>query len=786
MQTKEKIPIKYIMSFIFLIMLILGGTRVSAYSSPLMCIDEPAYGQPITSSTTVRGWALNPSGVKEVDILVDGQNMGTASIGLSRPDVAIAYPGYTNGSQSGYTYTLSTANLQAGSHSLVVKAVGNDDTFTSRSMSITVQKPVPLMSIDEPAYGQSITSSATVRGWALNPSGVKEVDILVDGKNMGTAAIGLSRPDVAAAYPGYTNGSQSGYTYTLSTSGILGGTHKVTVKAMGNDGSFISKDMSISVQKPVPLMSMDEPAYGQSITSSATVRGWALNPSGVKKVDILVDGQNMGTAAIGLSRPDVAAAYPGYTNGSQSGYIYTLSTANLQAGSHSLVVKAFGNDGTFTSRDMSISVQKPVPLMSIDEPAYGQSITSSATVRGWALNPSGVKEVDILVDGKNMGTAAIGLSRPDVAAAYPEYFNGSQSGYTYTLSTSGILGGTHKVTVKAIGSDDSFTTGDVSITVQKPKAYIYVDNLGNGQVLKDDINVVGWVLNPSGVKKIDMLVDGQYSGSSVTGLSRPDVDRAHPGYPGGAESGFSYILSMANIQNGRHSLAIRVQGNDDSVQEQPLYFYKGIGQTIVIDPGHNFGGDDGAYSTINGVTYVERDLNMQLADKLKTKLLNLGYNVIMTRESSDRPTVDLNTSLQNRVNVANNSDAVLFISIHHDVAGSAAPNGISAHYSTYRPNIDPNGVYYSDGVYYDATPSKAAIDSANLAQQLLDSLATLGYVNRGALDHNLFVTKNTNMTSLLLECGFITNPTEAARNADAYEQDRFAAKMAEVINNFLN
>ena len=59
-------------------------------------------------------------------------------------------------------------------------------------------------------------------------------------------------------------------------------------------------------------------------------------------------------------------------------------------------------------------------------------------------------------------------------------------------------------------------------------------------------------------------------------------------------------------------------------------------KTIVIDPGHNFGGDDGAYATSNGITYSERDLNMQVAVKLKAKLEAQGYKVIMTRNASDR------------------------------------------------------------------------------------------------------------------------------------------------------
>ena len=105
------------------------------------------------------------------------------------------------------------------------------------------------------------------------------------------------------------------------------------------------------------------------------------------------------------------------------------------------------------------------------------------------------------------------------------------------------------------------------------------------------------------------------------------------------------------------------------------------GKTIVIDPGHNFGGDDGAYATNNGITYAERDLNMQVAVKLKSKLEAQGYKVIMTRNASDRETASVTESLTNRVNIANNAGADLFISLHHNAA-SAAATGVEVYYSS--------------------------------------------------------------------------------------------------------
>ena len=77
----------------------------------------------------------------------------------------------------------------------------------------------------------------------------------------------------------------------------------------------------------------------------------------------------------------------------------------------------------------------------------------------------------------------------------------------------------------------------------------------------------------------------------------------------------------------------------------------------------------------------ERDLNMQVAVKLKAKLEAQGYKVIMTRNASDRETASVTESLTNRVNIANNASADLFVSLHHNSA-TAAATGVEVYYSS--------------------------------------------------------------------------------------------------------
>jgi len=210
---------------------------------------------------------------------------------------------------------------------------------------------------------------------------------------------------------------------------------------------------------------------------------------------------------------------------------------------------------------------------------------------------------------------------------------------------------------------------------------------------------------------------------------------------------------------------------------------------IVIDPGHDYGGDYGAVSTHNGIKYEETVLNMEVAVKFKASLEAKGYRVELTRQVWERPvSKDAASSLKARADFANALNADLFISIHHDSSSSSSARGTSTHYSTYKPGIDtegittiPKGQSY-EGAFIDTTPSPQAVLSRDLANKLVNNVARdLGRINRGAADHNLYVTVNTNMPAVLVEGGFISNPDEAAAMANSGNQQKLADTIANTV-----
>lgn len=195
-------------------------------------------------------------------------------------------------------------------------------------------------------------------------------------------------------------------------------------------------------------------------------------------------------------------------------------------------------------------------------------------------------------------------------------------------------------------------------------------------------------------------------------------------------------------------------------------------KTIVIDPGHNYGGDKGATAIIDGETYSEVELNMEVSLYLKNELESKGYNVLLTREADEKLEIEVTESLKNRVIMANNANASLFISIHHNTAEAEEANGIETYYSSAEQGDDFKG---------GAVANKLEL-SKKIALAVNNKVADgMGLNNRGVKDSELFI-KSTNMPSILIEAGFITNAEEAERCSDIDKQKELAKLIAEAVS----
>jgi len=181
---------------------------------------------------------------------------------------------------------------------------------------------------------------------------------------------------------------------------------------------------------------------------------------------------------------------------------------------------------------------------------------------------------------------------------------------------------------------------------------------------------------------------------------------------------------------------------------------------IVVDAGHG-GVDPGAIAPSNGLK--EKDVNLCVALKLRDLLKAAGLNCITTRSTDDslvHPYDQVN-DLAARAQVANDAKADLFVSIHHNSAGSSAAVGTA--------------VYSYPG----------SAEGAKLAETIQEELVkALGWSNVPGKDDgthtaNFAVLRRTLMTAVLCESAYMSNPEEA----ELLATDEFRQKEAQGIYN---
>lgn len=169
-------------------------------------------------------------------------------------------------------------------------------------------------------------------------------------------------------------------------------------------------------------------------------------------------------------------------------------------------------------------------------------------------------------------------------------------------------------------------------------------------------------------------------------------------------------------------------------------------RTVVVDPGH--GGHDPG-ETQHGVL-PEKIWTLDLADRLKSRLEQAGFNVVMTRQS------DVYIPLENRVLISNSQPNVIFVSLHFNGTPNRNIQGLETYYNTRR--------------------------SAKLAAKVQQNILLLpGVVDRRVKTAPYFVIRYSANPAILVEGGFLTNPVESRRIASPAYRDALAEQIYQGI-----
>ena len=179
--------------------------------------------------------------------------------------------------------------------------------------------------------------------------------------------------------------------------------------------------------------------------------------------------------------------------------------------------------------------------------------------------------------------------------------------------------------------------------------------------------------------------------------------------------------------------------------------------TVIIDAGH--GGEDGGASSADGI--LEKDLNLSLSPKLYEIFSSAGISTVMTR-NEDKLLYDTSEEYQGRkkildmrerVKIVSDCENPVFISIHMNSFPEEKYSGLQVYFSSN----DPRSETLARGV-----------------QNTVHNILQKENKRKIKCGKDIFLLDRISDPAILIECGFLSNPTDAALLSDTEYQNELA------------
>lgn len=192
-------------------------------------------------------------------------------------------------------------------------------------------------------------------------------------------------------------------------------------------------------------------------------------------------------------------------------------------------------------------------------------------------------------------------------------------------------------------------------------------------------------------------------------------------------------------------------------------------KTIIIDAGH--GGEDGGTQSKNGI--LEKDINLSISEKVYSYLTSLGINAVMVREGDyliyDK---DSNTIRQKKVSDIHNRlkftqlyKNCIFVSIHQ--------------------NYFTESKYYGAQVFYSKNNPDSKLIAENIQSKIRNNLQPENERVIKQSGTEIYLLYHSTVPTVMVECGFLSNSTEAEKLNNEDYQKKMALSIIEGIIDFI-
>jgi ADP-heptose:LPS heptosyltransferase/GT2 family glycosyltransferase len=313
-------------------------------------------------------------------------------------------------------------------------------------------------------------------GWAVCFAPIVSVQVFIDEEKLGTAEYGAKREDVASIHPEFPNARHSGFALHTDISSYGSGDRLIKVQATASTGisreAFLPFTLSGDRTASDPrLEDSNVNCFCDRVELSTQGRfvleGWALGTAPTERLSVLLDGNEVGDAEIGIERPDVGNRFPTIGHARRSGFSFRHGFSSVTAGEHLVILRhrvggtdtdillpilAASGIGPDAAAEITLHAANEDLQLNIDLPQSvdGTVVTpirGNLEIAGWALARHGVASIDIAIDGERIKSVNTGIRRIDVQRAFPSWDGALTAGFTALVPHRTLPEGSHTLSV---------------------------------------------------------------------------------------------------------------------------------------------------------------------------------------------------------------------------------------------------------------------------------------------------------------------------------------------------
>jgi ADP-heptose:LPS heptosyltransferase/GT2 family glycosyltransferase len=464
---------------------------------------------------TMRGWAIADESIVQIFMSLGEAVLGYAAYGLPRPDVAAMHTDYPKADHSGYSVIVDslpegvsdilelslTIDLASGKRYVRPFSFNTVTSEVTRKSNNRERTPpasrrnwtTPPLRLEIEEIEVNARGVLEVSGWAVCFLNIETIRLSIGDLSLGAAEYGRVRDDVANACPEYPRSRNSGFHFSGHVGHIGPGRKAVKIQALTQSGVTREAIFPITIPEVVSTSADPEVFHFYCDEVSLTTRGrisiagWAVCGAPTKSIDVRIDDVDVGLMTLDIERPDVGNLFNELPHARHAGFaLRQVLKLNLAPGEHILTLRLEDNAGAVHEMPLPIQAVEsndespaaatralandPDRAMSVDSPKIVNGVAetyfrSSLLINGWALATTGIKAVNVAVDGKHITHAHYGVRREDVASAYPKRGDALMSGFVALIPNQSLAKGQHSISISVLDMQDRSDSIEFSIQV---------------------------------------------------------------------------------------------------------------------------------------------------------------------------------------------------------------------------------------------------------------------------------------------------------------------------------